>query len=168
VAVSLAVHLPGAFVYAIDSSSDALDVASINVRLHRVEDRVHLLQGDLLEPLPEPVDLIVANLPYINEAEWGELPPEIREYEPKEALFGGKDGLYHIRRLLAQAGEHLKPYGCILLEIGASQGKVVKELARKHFPKAMVEVIKDYAGLDRVVKILEKGEDAYEGSFCKR
>jgi release factor glutamine methyltransferase len=111
----------------------------------------------LLEPLPEFVDLIVANLPYISEVEWSELPPGIREYEPKEALFGGEDGLYHIRRLLVQAGGHLKPYGGILLEIGAPQGKVVKELARKHFPKAMVEVIKDYAGLDRVVKILNKG-----------
>ncbi len=151
IAVSLAVHLPQALVYATDASAGALEVAARNCRRHGVEDRVHLLLGHLLEPLPEPVDLIVANLPYVSQAEWAQLPPEISRYEPREALDGGPDGLDHIRRLLGQAGGRLKPGGVILLEIGATQGAAVVALARRHFPAARVEVVRDYARLDRVV-----------------
>jgi len=153
IAVSLAVHLPQALVYATDASSGALEVAARNCRRHRVEDRVHLLQGHLLEPLPEPVDLIVANLPYVSQAELAQLPPEINCYEPREALNGGLDGLDHIRRLLAQAGEHIRPGGVVLLEIGATQGEAAIALARRHLPAAKVEIVKDYAGLDRVVMV---------------
>ncbi len=153
IAVSLAVHLPQALIYATDASSVALEVAARNCRRHGVQDRVHLLQGRLLEPLPGPVDLIVANLPYVSEVEWAQLPPEIRCYEPREALYGGPDGLDHIRRLLAQAGNYLRPEGSILLEIGATQSEAVVALARHHFPMARAQIIKDYAGLDRVVMV---------------
>jgi release factor glutamine methyltransferase len=153
IAISLAVHLPQVLVYATDGSPTALEVAASNCRRHRVEDRVHLLQGHLLEPLPEPVDLIAANLPYVSQAEWSQLPPEISHYEPREALDGGPDGLDHIRRLLAQAEGYLKPRGVILLEIGATQGTAAVALAKHHFPAARVEIAKDYAGLDRVVML---------------
>ena len=153
IAVSLAVHLSQVLVYATDASPRALEVAACNCRRHCVEDRIHLLQGHLLEPLPEPVDLIAANLPYVSEAELAQLPPEISHHEPREALNGGPDGLDYIRSLLAQAGGHLKPGGVILLEIGATQGKAVTALARRHFPAATVEIAKDYAGLDRVVMV---------------
>jgi release factor glutamine methyltransferase len=161
IAVSLAVHLPQALrlssgqalVYATDASSGALEVAARNCRRHGVEDRIHLLQGHLLEPAPEPVDLITANLPYVSQAELAQLPPEISRYEPREALDGGPDGLDYIRGLLAQAGEHLKPSGVVLLEIGATQGPAVVALAKRHFPAARVEIAKDYAGLDRVVML---------------
>jgi len=151
IAISLAVHLPLILVYATDVSPEALEVAARNCRRHGVEDRVHLLQGHLLEPLPEPVDLIVANLPYVSQAELAQLPPEISRYEPREALDGGPDGLDHIRHLLAQAGGHLRPGGVVLLEIGATQGQAVVALAERHFPAARVEIARDYAGLDRVV-----------------
>jgi len=153
IAVSLAVHLPQVLVYATDASPGALEVAARNCRRHGVEDRVHLLQGHLLEPLPEPVDLIAANLPYVSRAELAQLPPEINCYEPREALDGGPDGLDHIRRLLAQAGEHLKPGGVVLLEIGATQGQAVIALAQRHLSVARVEIVVDYAGLDRVVVV---------------
>ena len=151
IAVSLAVHLPQATIYALDSSAEALEVAARNVRHHGVEGRVHLLRGDLLSPLPEPVDIVVANLPYVGETELAELPPEIRCYEPLSALDGGPDGLRHIRRLLAQAREYFRPHGAVLLEIGATQGEAVAELARRHFPTAEIEIARDYGGLDRVV-----------------
>jgi len=151
VAVSLAVNLPQVVVYAIDASAEALEVATINCRRHGVEGRLHLLQGDLLDPLPVPVDLIVANLPYVSKKELAELQPEIKCYEPLSALDGGPDGLSYIRRLLAQAEGYVKPGGAILLEIGATQGKAVLNLARCHFPKAEIEVGQDYAGLDRIV-----------------
>lgn len=153
IAISLAVHLPHVLVYATDASPGALEVATRNCRRHGVEERVRLLQSHLLEPLPEPVDLIVANLPYVSQAELAQLPPEISLYEPREALNGGPDGLDHIRRLLAQAEGHLKPNGVVLLEIGATQGQAVVALARRHFPAARVEIVRDYAGLDRVVMV---------------
>lgn len=162
IAISLAVHLPQALIYATDTSSGALEVATCNCRRHGVQDRVRLLQGHLLEPLPEPVELIVANLPYVSKAEWAQLPPEINRYEPREALDGGSNGLDHIRQLLAQAGDYLKPGGAILLEIGATQGAAVVALARRHFPTARVEIARDYAGLDRVVMVKGAKDSAAE------
>ncbi len=158
IAISLAVHLPQALVYATDASREALEVAACNCRRHGVGDRVRLLQGHLLEPLPEPADLIAANLPYVSQAEWAQLPREISRYEPRESLDGGPDGLDHIRRLLAQAEGYLKPGGVVLLEIGATQGKAVAALAKRHFPAARVEIAQDYAGLDRVVMVKGAGE----------
>jgi len=153
IAIALALHLPEAEVYAIDSSAEALEVAASNCRRHNVEGQVHLLEGDLLTPLPEPVDIIAANLPYVAQGEFAELSRDILDYEPLLALDGGPDGLAHIRRLLAGAGEYLEPQGAILLEIAATQGPAVVELARRHFPKATIELDKDYAGLDRVVSV---------------
>jgi len=151
IAISLAVHLPQIRIYATDASPAALEVAACNCRRHGVEDRVHLLQGHLLEPLPEPVNLIVANLPYVSQAELAQLLPEISRHEPREALDGGPDGLDCIRRLLAQTEGRLKAGGVVLLEIGATQGQAVVALAERHFPAARVEIVRDYAGLDRVV-----------------
>jgi release factor glutamine methyltransferase len=160
-AISLAVHLHQAIIYALDASSEALEVAALNRRRYSVEKHVHLLQGDLLSPLPEPVDLIVANLPYVSGGEWERLPRTITAYEPHSALDGGPDGLDIIRRLLAQARPHLKPQATILLEIGATQGAAVTDLARHsfnrlrtpHFSRVTVEVVQDYAGLDRMVVV---------------
>ena len=161
IAISLAAHLPQAIIYALDASSAALEVATLNCCRHGLEGCVHLLQGDLLSPLPEPVDLIVANLPYVSWAEWEQLLRTITSYEPRSALDGGPDGLEAIRRLLAQARSHLKPQATILLEIGATQGAAVTDLVRHsfdklrtpHFSTATVEVVQDYAGLDRMVVI---------------
>ncbi len=159
IAISLAVHLnsappkPQAVIYALDLSPKALEVAALNCRRHGVEKYVRLLQGDLLAPLAEPVDLVIANLPYVSKAEWEQLPQAIAAYEPRLALDGGPDGLDLIRRLLAQAQPHLKPQATLLLEIGATQGAAVTALARRHFSTATVEVIQDYAGLDRMVVI---------------
>jgi release factor glutamine methyltransferase len=153
IAVTLAVHLPGATIYALDASAGTLSLTAENARRHGVVDRVHPLRGDLLSPLPRQVDLITANLPYVTTGEWEQLPPEIRTYEPRAALDGGHDGLTLIRRLLATAGPYLQPGGAVLLEIGASQGAAVAALARQHFPQARVQVHQDLAGLDRLISI---------------
>jgi release factor glutamine methyltransferase len=153
VAIALAVNLPWAEIYATDSSALALEVAEENCRRHDVWDRVHLALGDLLDPLPQPVCLVVANLPYVAEEELDGLASDIIAYEPLSALHGGPHGLDHIRRLLEQAGPWLKPPGMICLEIGATQALVVNALAREHFPAATVAVVRDLAGLDRVVII---------------
>lgn len=153
VAVAMAVHLPAATVYALDTSAGALDVTAANARQHGVSRRVQCLQGHLLSPLPERVDLIVGNLPYVAAKEWDTLAPEIRTHEPRTALLGGADGLDLIRELLATAGPHLEPGGAILLEIGANQGMAAMAVAQEQFPKAQAVLHRDYAGLDRVVEV---------------
>lgn len=153
VSVAVAANSSIAEVYAVDISTEALRVAAINTQRHGLHERVHLLQGDLLAPLPEPVDVIAANLPYVAADEWTDLTPGIVKYEPPQALLGGADGLEVIRRLLAQAPNYLKPGGVILLEVGANQGSAVAETARMHFPDALIEVLTDYAFRERIVRI---------------
>lgn len=151
IAVSLAVHLRQARVYALDDSAGALAVTAENARRHGVADRITPLQGNLLAPLPEPVDVVTANLPYVAAPEWEALAPEIRLYEPRAALDGGSDGLGLIRGLVSTAAPHLLRGGALLLEIGAAQGAPVVELARRHFPEAEIRLEQDYGGLDRLV-----------------
>jgi len=153
IAVALALHLPEARIDAIDISPDALALAQQNVERHCLTGRVRLLQGDLLDPLDHPVDLIVGNLPYTILAEIDE---GVRRYEPHQALDGGADGLELYRRLLQQAPAHVRPGGAVLLEIGATQAAAVTDLARRVFPDATVSVHRDLAGLDRVVVIDDK------------
>jgi len=153
-AVALALRLPQAIIYATDVSPGALEVARINCGRQGVEERVCLLEGDLLKPVPEAVDLIVANLPYIEEKDLADLMPEIRDYEPMTALAGGEDGLAKTGQLLSQAGSKLRPEGAVMLEIGRGQGPAVVEMARKSLPGAMVHLRPDLAGIDRVLRIL--------------
>lgn len=148
IAVALAAHLPEAVVYAVDLSAAALAVARRNVARHGLTGRVQLLHGDLLAPLPGPVDLIVSNPPYTILAE---VEPDVRAYEPRLALDGGPDGAAVYRRLLAAAPAYLRHGGALLLEIGSWQGELVAGLLREAFPTAAVEVRQDLAGRDRVV-----------------
>ncbi len=153
IAVALAAHLPDAQVFALDASPDALAVTAENARRHGVAGRIRCLAGDLLAALPGPVDLVAANLPYVAGTEWDALAPEIRDWEPRQALEAGPDGLDAIRRLLATAPPYVQPGGAVLLEIGAGQGSAVTGLAGDAFPGARVELSADYAGLDRLVGI---------------
>jgi len=152
VAISLALALSEARIYATDISASALQVASVNCQRHKVGGRVKLLQGDLLEPLPEPVDVIVANLPYIRNCEFCTLRPEIVDFEPVIALAGGEDGLDKIRCLLHQTPGKIRPGGCLLLEAGQGQDKAVSSIINSHFPQASIELIPDLSGINRVVK----------------
>jgi len=153
VAVSLAVHLPETIICAIEISPAALAVARRNVERHSVTGRVQLLVGDVLNPRPGPVDLIVSNPPYIPTGQCASLPASVRDHEPRLALDGGLDGLALIRRLLAQAPAVLHPGGGLLIEIGAYQGEAAVYLARTYFPQATVRVHPDLAGRDRVLEI---------------
>lgn len=152
IAINLAIHLPAAKVYAVDVADEVLDVAAYNIRSHGVSDRVSLAIGDLLDAVPEPVDLIVANLPYIPTDRIPTLQPEVQK-EPALALDGGPDGLDLIRRLLTQAEEKLKENGIILLEMDPEQVPVVQALALKHFPNGATSVEQDLAHMDRVLAI---------------
>lgn len=152
VAIALAVHLPAARVYATDASAGALAVAERNVRRHGVARRVTLLRGDLAEPLPEPVDMLVANLPYVLDGDYPGLAPELH-HEPREALLGGPDGTDAIARLLRSAPTKVKLDGMLLLEVNETHAETVAEMARAAFPEATVRVWPDLAGLPRVVEV---------------
>ena len=153
IAISLALELPGAKIYGTDISHEALEVAKANCTKHGVDLQVRLLWGDMLDPLPEPIHFIVANLPYVEDAELEQLPPEIREFEPRIALAGGADGLDNIRRLLMEAKGKLRPRGAILMEIDPRQSQDVMELAESCFPTSEVHVARDLRGLDRVITL---------------
>jgi release factor glutamine methyltransferase len=152
IAISLALALPQAKIYATDASPLALQVAEVNCRRHTVDGRVKLLHGNLLEPLPQLIDMIVANLPYIKDCEFKDLSPEIRDYEPAVALAGGENGLDKIREMLEQMTGRLSYGACFLLEIGLGQSKMVTSLIKNYFPKASIELVSDLGGIERVVK----------------
>lgn len=151
IAVSLAVNLPSVTVYATDVFAEALEVARQNGIRHGVEDRIAFLQGDLLKPLPEPVDLIIANLPYVRQRDIpGEGP---LSHEPTAALNGGEEGLDEIRRLCGGVGSKLNANGSLILETGEGQGEAVKAILHKYYPSANIEIEKDLAGIERMVTL---------------
>jgi release factor glutamine methyltransferase len=151
-AVTLAALCPKAVVYAIDASPAALEIARRNADVQAAD--VIFFEGDLLTPIFErqmQVDLVMANLPYIP----SHLLPHlaVSRHEPRQALDGGADGLALVRRLLDQAPPLCRPGARLLLEIAYDQGAVALALARTAFPTASIDVLKDYAGHDRVVRI---------------
>jgi ribosomal protein L3 glutamine methyltransferase len=127
-AILLAQQFPGASVDATDLSPDALAVAAINVRAHRLGRRVRLRLGDVLAGLPASRrwDLIISNPPYEPAARCDRLPAEFKQ-EPRLALDGGRDGLDIIRRLLQQAGARLTPHGLLLIEVGGLRRAMTRE-----------------------------------------
>lgn len=154
IAISVALALPQAKVYAIDITTSTLHVAHINCQRHHVTHQVTLLQGNLLEPLPEPVNVIIANLPYVKNHELRMLAPETIDFEPSVALIGGEDGLNVIRQLLNQIEGKICPGGCLLLEIGYGQKEPITSLINSHFAQASIEIIPDLAGIERIARII--------------
>lgn len=151
IAVTLALELPQARVFAVDLSADALDVAAINVQRHAVGERVTLLRGDGCRPLPQPVDLIVANPPY---TVLDEVDENVRRWEPHLALDGGAQrGFAAVERLLQQMPGALRPQGTALVEIGAWQGAQALAAAQRIFGGATARIYQDLAGLDRVLAV---------------
>jgi release factor glutamine methyltransferase len=151
IAISLAKNTEGIRIFATDVSAAALDVAGKNCRRHAVTDRVELLHGDLLEPLPQPVDLVIANMPYVRKSEVPDAGP--LSFEPALALDGGFQGISVIGALCRQAGDKMLPGGSMLLEIGKGQAEDVSDIIRRTLPPARIEIFRDYAGIERVVGV---------------
>ena len=156
-AVTLACERPDARVWATDLSADALKEARKNVARYGLSERVSLLHGDLLHPLPEGprLDVIVSNPPYVTEAEVNQLQPEVRDYEPHLALSGlggaaGLDGTGLHRRILAEARPFLKPGGWVLLEVGLGQAQRVADAAQA-LGYQNVTIANDFSGIGRMV-----------------
>ena len=151
IALAVAANHPLVHVYATELSPAALAVARGNAVRLALSDRVTFFEGDLLDPLPGPVDVIAANLPYVPP---GEAEPDVATWEPRQAVFGGgPDGTATIRSFLSRAPLYLRPGGAVVMETAHSQGSVVSKAARAAFPGASVEVRKDLAGYDRLVVV---------------
>lgn len=134
----------------IDISRSALEVAKKNMNNFSIK-QLDFLQMDCLNGLTSKFDIILANLPYIPASEMHKL--DVVKYEPFRALNGGENGIEIIRRLIEQIPDHLSIPGLVLLEIQYDQSSVIKEVISKTMNIVNVSIIKDYAGLDRVIKI---------------
>jgi release factor glutamine methyltransferase len=151
IAISIAVHYPAAQILAVDLSMAALRQAGRNAARHVVGDQIWWVQSDLAPSVGRRFDLICANLPYIPSDTLAGL--KVGNWEPKLALDGGADGLDAIRRLIEIGPMLLAPGGMMLLEIEARQGAPVRALAERAFPTADVNVLRDLAGEERLVRI---------------
>ncbi|MEJ2154700.1 MAG: peptide chain release factor N(5)-glutamine methyltransferase [Desulfobacteraceae bacterium] len=137
-----------------DLSDRAIAVAKSNATTHQVEDRIQWWVGRWFAGMKgryeKGFDLIVSNPPYIAEKDMSTLAPEVSQYEPRIALYGGPDGLESASHILHTAPSYLKPGGWLLLEIGYDQGTAVKKLAQNRCAFDQILVEKDLAGLDRI------------------
>ena len=153
-AVTIARNVPDAKVVATDISEPALAVAARNIEKHQLQDRIELRHGDLFEPLVaklDQFDLLVSNPPYVSAAEYAALDKNVKDYEPRLALYAGADGLDVYRRISEKAEQFLKPDGLLLLEIGYTQGDAVRALLEHPGTFADIRVEKDLNRNDRIV-----------------
>jgi len=150
VALALARERPKARLVATDCSAEALAVAEANAQALGVAERVRFAEGDLWSPLAgERFDLVVSNPPYLAESEVAALDPELG-HEPRGALVAGPEGTEVLRRLVAEAPEHLRPGGALAVEIAPAQAEAVAAACRRAGLEA-VEIHRDLAGSQRVV-----------------
>jgi release factor glutamine methyltransferase len=162
IAVAIARLRPRAQMIAIDLSNPSLDVARLNATRHAVSERITWLEGDLLGPLAERglkggIDVIVSNPPYISEADWVTLQPEVRLFEPRSALVAGPQGTELQERLLREAGQYLSPSGALIMEIGSGQAHAMRRIVDEIPGYRFHRLVYDAAGLERVVIVERMG-----------
>ena len=159
IAAALAKSLPGARVIATDISSDALEVAQHNIASHKLEDRVELLCGDLLEPIfAHPIagnnaslNYLCSNPPYIPDHEWDAIEPNVKDHEPTLALRAKDTGMEFITKLIEDGPRLLTTAGMLLIEIASCNAEQTLELANAHELLEHPRIAKDTDGLDRVL-----------------
>jgi len=149
-ALALAREFHGAQVYGIDISDIAIEYANENAGLNRL-DNIKFIKGSLFEPVRGlTFDLIVSNPPYIRSEDIKDLQPEIKDWEPRDALDGGEDGLDSYRSIIPMVKNYLKPGGYLVLELGAYQAVSVRDMA-EDAGFSDINLVKDYAGIDRIL-----------------
>jgi release factor glutamine methyltransferase len=150
IAIAIAREVTSTTVWAVDISAAALNVAKQNADRHGVADRIHFVQGDLLDSfLPnESFDFILSNPPYVPLSECDNLPSDVRDYEPHLALFGGETGLEIYSRLIPRVPSHLAPGGYCLIESGAGQSEQIRELIEKAGMSIQM-ILNDLQGISR-------------------
>lgn len=137
-------------VYAVDISSDALEVAKENAKNNNVH--ITFYNGNMLEPLNKKYDVLISNPPYISYDE--EIMDIVKNNEPKLALYAPDNGLYFYEEILKNAKNYLNKKNIIAFEIGYMQGSIIKELAKKYFPQAFITLEKDMERKDRFIFII--------------
>lgn len=150
IAVALARELPAAAIVATDISREALAVARRNAARHGVAGRIAFRCGHLFAAAAGSFDIIVSNPPYIPAGLHPQLPPGVRDFEPRGALVAGGDGLACLREVIGEGVARLRPGGWLCLEIGAEQGEAVAALLREAGGYGEIGIGQDYGGLDRV------------------
>jgi release factor glutamine methyltransferase len=152
IAISLAVNLPGNIVTGIDISEDALELARKNSVLNGTVDRVKFLYNDILRDdfAGNDFDVIVSNPPYVSGKDFEELRPELKVYEPRQALTDNSDGLNYYRAILAKADCLLKSGGRLFFEIGQGQSASVKDILEE-FSFSAIRIRTDYLNIERVI-----------------
>ncbi|MEE8259900.1 MAG: peptide chain release factor N(5)-glutamine methyltransferase [Nitrospinaceae bacterium] len=154
-AIVAALEFPKARITAVDNSGDALEVARENALWHQVAERIEFLEMDLMRdwdlPKNDLYDYIFSNPPYIPSRELKQLMPDVRDYEPREALDGGPDGLACYRCIVANAFPYLKPGGHLIFEVGDDQAGPVQRSLQAHGGLDEIEIVQDLSGRDRVV-----------------
>ena len=153
IAIALARHVPGCRVVATDISPEALEVARANARSQGVDDRIEFVEGDLFEPFASDrrCRYLVSNPPYISDAQWADVAPNVRDHEPALALRAGADGLSMVRRIVAGAPARLDRPGQLVVEIADVQRDAALALVAEDDSLAPVGVLDDHEGLARVL-----------------
>jgi release factor glutamine methyltransferase len=156
IAVAIGKNFPDARIIATDICDEALAVAAGNIEKHKLKDRIKLLCGDLFDPIisgldVKKFDMIVCNPPYVSSAEYEKLDKNVKDYEPRKALFAGIDGLDIYRRIIEKADGFLKPDAALIMEIGYAQGPAVKELLEQTGVYNEIKIEKDFHNNDRIV-----------------
>ena len=154
IAIAVAKHAPQCRVTAIDISPAALAIARENAAANSVAERIEFVQGDLLAALPpEPQFAVIAsNPPYVSESEYAALAPTVKNHEPRQALVAGPQGTEIVERLIPQAAERLLPGGWLIVELSPMIAARVVDLFASDGRYEPATVVKDLAGLARVVK----------------
>jgi len=161
IAICLARELTTARIFATDRSAEALTVARTNANHHGVEQRIRFIEGDLFGPLnvadmDGSVSVITANPPYVPIGDMAGLQPEVRDFEPELALLAGPEGTEVAGRIISEAPRYLRSGGSLVMEFGMGQAGVLRGMADRTGAYSTIDVLKDLAGIDRVLVAAKK------------
>ena len=160
IAIAIAENVIEAEFIASDLSPEALEIAKKNIEKHDLQNRITLWQGDLFDNMDQApkglFDLIVSNPPYISNEEFEKLAPVVKDYEPKDALFAGEDGLEYHRRIITQAEPYLADNGALMVEVGYNQHEQVIDLFEQADYLKDVATVRDELGHNRIIKAKRK------------
>lgn len=152
ISVAIASELEKVRIVATDIVEDAITLARKNALNNDVTSRIDFLCGNLFEHVSGKFDIIITNPPYISEGEFAQLPPEVRDFEPREALLAGPGGTEFHHDLIVEGSRYLKHGGWLLMEMGAGQKDAIESMLRENTTYDSIGFRTDYAGIERIVR----------------